>query len=304
MLAGGYHRGDHILLSGAPGSAKSTLCSLFAAASCERGDRTLYVSFDEGADQIVRNARSVGIELGPHRTSGLLDMYSTRTPRPNVAVQFSELRDRVIEHRARCLVIDPLSALSKITTHSPSVDPSQQFLDFLKRKGVTAVTTTLMAGHATDESTATGASTMADTWIHLSYLLQDGERNRALTIVKSRGTGHSNQMRELILSDEGVTLTDVFVSQGKVLMGMARWERKREDAATKESTEIATELRMLQLRLAQAEAVARLEVVRVEMKSRSAEIALLEDATQEATEEVEADKAQRAERRHADDQVS
>jgi circadian clock protein KaiC len=166
------------------------------------------------------------------------------------------------------------------------------------------VTTTLMAGHATDESTATGASTMADTWIHLSYLLQDGERNRALTIVKSRGTGHSNQMRELILSDEGVTLTDVFVSQGKVLMGMARWERKREDAATKESTEIATELRMLQLRLAQAEAVARLEVVRVEMKSRSAEIALLEDATQEATEEVEADKAQRAERRHADDQVS
>jgi circadian clock protein KaiC len=302
MLAGGYHRGDQVLLSGAPGSAKSTLCSLFAAASCERGERTLYVSFDEGADQIVRNARSVGIELGPHRASGLLAMYSTRT-HGHVAEQFAELRERVLQHRARCLVIDPLSALSTIT-ESPSVDPSQQFLDFLKRGGITVLCTSLMAGHAMDETTATGVSTIADTWIHLSYLLQDGERNRALTIIKSRGTGHSNQMRELILSDEGVTLTDVFVSQGKVLMGMARWERRREDAATKESTQIATELRRLQLRLAQAEAVARLQVVQVEIESRRAEIALLEDATQVATEAVEADKAGRGERRHADDLVS
>ena len=304
MLAGGYHRGDHILISGAPGTAKSTLCALFAAASCERGDRTLYVSFDEGANQIVRNGRSVGIELGPHRTSGLLDMYSTRTHGRNVTVQFAELRERVLQHRARCLIIDPLSALSKMVPHNPSVDSSQKFLDFLKREGITVVTTTLMAGLATDESTATGVSTIADTWIHLSYLLQDGERNRALTIVKSRGTGHSNQVRELILSDEGVTLTDVFVSEGKVLMGMARWERRREDAATKQRKQVETELRRLQLRLAQAEAAARLQVVQVEIESRRAEIAVMEDAAHVAKESVEADEALRAERRYADESVS
>jgi circadian clock protein KaiC len=304
MLGGGYHRGDHVLVSGAPGSAKSTLCALFAAASCERGDRTLYVSFDEGANQIVRNGRSVGIELGPHRASGLLGMHSTRTRGGNIDVQFGELRERVLAHRARCLVIDPLSALSMKLEHVASVDAAQQFLDFLKRQGVTVMNTTQMEGLNGSETTATGVSSIADTWIHLSYLVQDGERNRALTIVKSRGTGHSNQVRELILSDDGVTLTDVFVSQGKVLMGMARWERRREDAATKERTQVATELRRLQLRLAQAEAAARLQVVQVEMESRSAEIAVMEDAAHVAKEAVEADKVVRAERRHADDLVS
>ena len=112
MLRGGYHRGSNVLISGAPGTAKSTLSGLFAAAACERGERTLYVSFDEGANQIVRNLRSVGIHLAPHLKSGLLEMYSTRTRGPNVEDQFADLRAKVREHKPRCLVIDPLSALS------------------------------------------------------------------------------------------------------------------------------------------------------------------------------------------------
>jgi circadian clock protein KaiC len=304
MLGGGYHRGDHVLISGAPGSAKSTLCALFAATCCERGDRTLFVSFDEGADQIVRNGRSVGIELGPHRASGLLSMHSTRTRGANIEMQFSDLRERVLAHHARCLVVDPLSALSMKTGHAASLDVTQQFLDFLKREGVTVMNTTQMEGLNANETTAVGVSSIADTWIHLSYLVQDGERNRALTIVKSRGTGHSNQVRELVLSDDGVALTDVFVSQGKVLMGMARWERRREDAAIKQRTQVATELRRLQLRLAQAEAAARLQVVQVEIESRSAEIAVMEDAASEAEESIADAKAMRGERRHADEPVS
>ena len=129
-----------------------------------------------------------------------------------------------------------------------------------------------MDGLSTDEATATGISTIADTWIHLSYVVQDGERNRALTIVKSRGTGHSNQVRELTLSNDGVTLTDVFVAQGKVLMGVARWEWEQEELAAQERTKVAAELKRLQLQLAQAEAAARLQVVQTEMEARSAEI--------------------------------
>jgi circadian clock protein KaiC len=300
MLRGGYHRGTNVLISGAPGTAKSTLSGLFAAAACERGERTLYVSFDEGADQIVRNLRSVGVQLAPHLASGLLLMYSTRTRGPNIEDQFGELRARVRAHKPRCLVIDPLSALSTKVSHIASADAAQQFLDFLKGEGITVVNTSLMDGIRSDEATATNISTIADSWIHVSYVVQDGERNRALTIVKSRGTGHSNQVRELRLSDEGVSLTDVFVAQGRVLMGVARWEWEQAEQAAKKGTQDAAELKRLQLQLAQAEAAARLQVVQTEMEARSAEMALLAAATGSATRLLATDREVLRRMRHAD----
>jgi circadian clock protein KaiC len=303
MLRGGYHRGSNVLISGAPGTAKSTLCGLFAAAACQRGERTLYVSFDEGAAQIVRNLRSVGIRLAPHQKSGLLKIYSTRTRGPNVEDQFGALRALVLAHDPRCLVIDPLSALSAKTGHLASADAAQQFLDFLKGEGITVVNTSLMDGLSTDEAHATGISTIADTWIHVSYVVQDGERNRALTIVKSRGTGHSNQVRELALSSEGVSITDVFVAQGKVLMGVARWEWEQGEQAAKKRGQVATDLKRLQLQLAQAEAAARLQVVQTEMEARSAEIAVLALATGSASKLQVTDRAVLRKMRHADEEV-
>jgi len=303
MLQGGYHRGSNVLISGAPGTAKSTLAGLFAETACQRGERTLYVSFDEGAAQIVRNLQSVGIRLAPHQKSGLLKIFSTRTRGPNVEDQFGELRSQIQAHKPRCLVIDPLSALSAKLAHLASADAAQQFLDFLKGEGITVVNTSLMDGLSTDEATATGISTIADTWIHVSYIVHDGERNRALTIVKSRGTGHSNQVRELRLSNEGVTLTDVFIAQGKVLMGVARWEWEQEQQAATKRIQVATELKRLQLHLAQAEAAARLQVVQTEMEARSAEMAVLVDATGSASELVTTDREVLRKMRHADKDV-
>jgi len=301
MLRGGYYRGSDVLISGAPGTAKSTLAGMFAAAACERGERTLYVSFDEGAAQIVRNLGSVGIRLEPYLKSGVLRMYSTRTRGPNIEDQFGALRDKVRAHKPRCLVIDPLSALSTKVEHVASADASQQFLDFLKIAGITVVNTSLMDGPGTAEETATGISTIADTWIHVSYIVQDGERNRALTIVKSRGTGHSNQVRELTLSDDGATLTDVFVAQGKVLMGVARFEWEQEEQARGKRVQVAAELERLRLQLAQAEAAARLQVVQTEMEARSAEIAVLADATGSASRLLRTDHAVLRKMRHADE---
>jgi len=303
MLHGGYHRGSNVLISGAPGTAKSTLAGLFAAASCARGERTLYVSFDEGAAQITRNLKSVGINLAPCRKSGLLRIYSTRTRGPNVEDQFAALRRLILDQKPRCLVIDPLSALSTKVAHLASADATQQFLDFLKLQKITVVNTSLMDGLNMDEATATGISTIADTWIHVSYIVQDGERNRALTIVKSRGTGHSNQVRELTLSSEGVALTDAFIAQGKVLMGVARWEWEQEELATKQRNEVASELARLKLQISQAEAAARLLVVQTEMEVRTAEIALLATATGSATKLRRTDRAMLRKMRHADDDV-
>ncbi|MBC8085883.1 MAG: circadian clock protein KaiC [Phycisphaerae bacterium] len=300
MLHGGYYRGSNVLISGAPGTAKSTLAGLFAASSCLRGERTMYVSFDEGANQIVRNLRSVGIQLQPFVDSGLLKMYSTRTRGPNIEDQFGDLRHIVREHKPRCLVIDPLSALSSKSSHIASADSAQQFLDFLKVGGITVLNTSLLDGVSTDEATATGISTIADTWIHMSYIVQDGERNRALTIVKSRGTGHSNQVRELTLADDGVTLTDVFVAEGKVLMGVARWQWEQQGIAARQSAAEALDHKRLYLQRAQAEAAARLEVIRTEMEARSAEIALLVSTTGSATTVEATDLQVLREMRHAD----
>jgi len=302
MLHGGYYRGSSVLISGAPGTAKSTLAGLFAEAACERGERTLYVSFDEGAAQIVRNLCSVGIQLAPHVKSGMLKIYSTRTRGPNIEDQFGTLRAKILEYKPRCLVLDPISALSAKLAHVASADAAQYFLDFLKGEGITAVNTSMMDSVSDDETTSAGISTIADTWIHLSYLVQDGERNRALTIVKSRGSEHSNQVRELTLSSEGVTLTDVFVAQGKVLMGVARWEWEQEEQAGTRRIQVAAELKRLQLQLAQAEAAARLQVVQTEMEARSAEIALLADATGSASTLVTTDRAVLRRMRHADEE--
>lgn len=303
MLHGGYYRGSSVLVSGAPGTAKSTLAGLFAAAACARGERTLYVSFDEGAAQIVRNLRSVGIQLAPYVKSGMLKMYSTRTRGPNIEDQFGSLRAKILEYQPQCLVIDPLSALAMKLAHVASADAAQHFIDYLKSRGITTVNTSMVDGVNSDETTAAGISTIADTWIHLSYVIQDGERNRALTIVKSRGSEHSNQVRELSLSDQGVRLTDVFVAQGKVLMGVARWEWEQEERAETRRIQVAAELKRLQLQLAQAEATARLQVVQTEMEARSAEIALLADATGSATTLVRTDRDVLRRMRHADEEV-
>ena len=300
MLCGGYYRGSNVLISGAPGTAKSTLAGLFAAAACERGERVLYVSFDEGAAQIVRNLQSVNVHLGRFLKSGLLKMYSTRTRGPNVEDQFSDLRAKVRAHSPRCLIIDPLSALSTKMAHVASADAAQQFLDFLKGLGITVLNTSLLEGINTDEATATNISTIADTWIHLSYVVHEGERNRALTIVKSRGTGHSNQVRELTLADSGVTLTDVFVAHGKVLMGVARWEWEQVQEAERVQTRSDAEFKRLQLQLAQAEAGARLEAIKTEMDARSAEMALLADTTGTASTIRKTDSAMLRKLRHAD----
>lgn len=302
MLRGGYYRGSNVLISGAPGTAKSTLGGLFVAAACQRGERAMYVNFDEGADQITRNLSSVGIRLKPHQRSGLLKIYSTRTRGPNIEDQFGELRRLIRAHKPKCLVIDPLSALSSKLAHLASADATQMFLDYLKAEGITVINTSLLDGPDVSESTATGISTIADTWIHLSYVVHEGERNRALTIVKSRGSGHSNQVRELTLSDAGVSLTDVYTAQGQVLMGVARWEREQEERANKKQTLRASEIARVKLNSAQAEAAARLKAISTEMEVRKAEIALLSLEMASASSLIATDRIALRKLRHADDE--
>ena len=236
MLGGGYYRGSSILLSGSPGTSKTTLAGCFIAAACRRGERALFVSFDEAPAQIVRNLTSVGIKLAGYVKSGHLHVRSLRTGSQGPEGSGILVQREIAALRPQVLVVDPISALVDNPDAGQHRGIAQALIEFAKSLGTTAFVTALLGSSAPEEETTrSNVSTIADTWIHLSFRVLGGERNRALTIVKSRGMRHSNQVRELVLSRHGVTLADVYSAGGEVLVGTARLEKEQGEALAEQS---------------------------------------------------------------------
>ena len=275
MLGGGLFRGSSTLITGAPGTSKTTLAGKFVEAACRRGERALFVSFDEGADPIMRNLSSVGIQLKRHVKSGLLRMYSGRTEASSAEEHLIKLRSLIQEHQPRCLAIDPLSALSKAGGLGAARAVANRLIYMVKDSGATVVLTSLVEGNDPEvESTELRISTIADTWIHLSYLVRNGERNRALSIIKSRGTWHSNQVRELTLSEAGPVLTEVYTAGGNVLMGTLRWEKEAEESARKKRQSAEHENKRRELQFAEMEIRARIKALQLDLQRQQGELAM------------------------------
>jgi circadian clock protein KaiC len=285
MLNGGYYRGSSVLITGAPGTAKTSLATAFADAAARRGERTLYVSFDEAPEQILRNMASIGMRLRPLVEAGTLRLRSLRGRAESPEAQIARIRSLLRDADPQHLVIDPLSAVVQLGSESASEAAALQIIDVAKGAGITIVHTSLLgSAQPLSEQTPLGISTIADTWLHVSYLDQGGERNRALTIIKSRGTGHSNQVRELVLSEAGVTLADVYAAGGEVLMGTLRWEKENEERLAR-----ATVLRTQKAALALAETKAQIERLAREQAIQEAELEQLEiAAAEEASQRVSA----------------
>lgn len=187
------------------------------------------------------------------------------------------IKELVREHKPRCLVIDPVSAMIKAGGSLSALAASTELLRLAKTDWVTVVLTSLLQGSDPMEETSEIAiSTIADTWIHVSFVVQGGERNRALTVVKSRGTRHSNQVRELILSDDGVTLADVYTATGEVLMGTLRWEKERAEWAERRLRRAESEHKRRELETSEAETVSRLEVLKHALEATRAGLHLLQ----------------------------
>ena len=276
MLGGGYFRGSSIVISGAPGTSKTTLACAFINAACERGERALYVSFDEGGNAIRRNLTSVGICLEPHVQSGNLHLYSGRTEVCSAEEHLIRLSTLIAQHRPTCMVVDPLSALTKVGRSNTAQSVAGRLLHLAKNHGITLLVTTLVATDDVKMSTAElHVSTLADVWIHLSYLITGGERNRAINIVKARGTSHSNQVRELILSNDGLSLSDVYLAGGDVLMGTLRWEREAEERASRLAEAAELERRFRTLKAAESSAVARVTALNDELEGHRVELDML-----------------------------
>lgn len=304
MLAGGYLRGTTTLVTGAPGTAKSTLAGAFLEACCQRGEYALYVSFDEGPGELVRNLASVNLQLERFLDQGLLYIYSTKAEARNAAQHMVDILELIAEHRPTCLVVDPLSALNKAGGVSIGAGIAERLIGEVKAQGLTVLVTSLLEGSDPQwEATPLNISTVADTWIHLNYVVADGERNRALTIVKSRGTPHSNQVRELVLSREGLDLTDVFTAGGQVLMGTLRFEREASQRQETERRQEEMERQRQELAMAEAETLASLEALRLRLEGQRAQLARLEQE-QSAYQEKQEDQQERIFRLRKGDQTS
>ena len=275
MLGGGLFRGSSTLITGVPGTSKTTLAGKFVEAACRRGERTLFVSFDEGAEPIARNLSSVGIQLKPHVESGLLRMYSARTESIGAEDHLVKLKSLIREHRPRCMVIDPLSAIAKAGGLSAARAVANRLIYMVKDERVTVVITAINEGDDPQtEATELQISTIADTWIHLSYLIRSGERNRALTVIKSRGTWHSNQVRELVLSETGPMLADVYSAGGEVLMGTLRWEKEDEERAKTIQRRAEFDHKRGELQAAEADTHARIKALQQDLERQRLELAL------------------------------
>jgi circadian clock protein KaiC len=302
MLGGGYYRDASVLITGSPGTAKTTLSGAFAEAACRRGERTLFVSFDSDRTEVTRDLASVGIRLDRYLKNGCLRIISTRTMTGSAETYLVRIKALAKEHRARCLVIDPASAWSNpgndLTTHSVA----ERLIDWSKADGITLVCTMLLdeISRLTEGGSAWHISTLVDTWIHVNYLVQAGERNRGLSIIKSRGTAHSNQVRELILSDAGVTLTDTYTAGGEVLMGTLRWEKERADRVAHEVNEVAAKLKHVRLDAEEAELEVRLKAVQVELVAKQVEKELLARTTESGKGELSRGRTRMRELRGAD----
>ena len=256
LLGGGIYRGSSVLISGRPGTAKSTLAGSFALAAARRGERTLYVSFDEQEDRYVRNLTSVGIDLRGPIENGLVRFQSQSAYALRVTEHYLNLHRLLDAFDPHCLIIDPVSALLKAGAREEANMAIEHLIDQVRRQGITTVLTSLSAENDPEgEATLGQVSTLADTWIVLDYNVRAGERNRSLSIVKSRGSAHSNQQREVLLSKKGVELADAYEHGSEVLMGTALAARVRADAAAARRRQLQRQQRQLELeqRMEQAE---------------------------------------------------
>ncbi|MGH9347462.1 MAG: circadian clock protein KaiC [Vicinamibacterales bacterium] len=209
MLSGkGYYRGSTILVSGTAGTGKTSLAAHFLDAACRRGERCLCFLFEESPQQILRNMRSIGIDLEPHVADGLLQFHADRPSRYGLETHLVTMHRAVADVRPTVTVIDPVTNLMTVGTHSDVQAMLTRVIDHLKTENVTALLTSLTPGQTDIERTETAISSLMDTWVMLTNEAGNGAHHRALYVLKSRGMAHSNEVREFVLTDRGVQVLD------------------------------------------------------------------------------------------------
>ena len=232
MLGGvGFYRGSSVLLSGRAGTGKSSLAAHFVDAACRRGERSLYFAFEESQSQIVRNMRSIGLDLQPWVDQGLLQFEAARPTLHGLERHLVAMYKHARDFQPRVVVIDPITNFLSVGKQEEVKSMLMRLIDFLKANHITALFTSLT--HGVDlETTDVAVSSLMDSWLLLREVESNGERNRLLSVIKARGMAHSNQVRELLLTDQGVDLVHVYLGPGGALTGAARAAQEAQERAS------------------------------------------------------------------------
>ncbi|MFO7445381.1 MAG: circadian clock protein KaiC [Ignavibacteriaceae bacterium] len=273
MMGGkGYYRGSTVLVSGTAGAGKSSLLAHFINETCSRGEKCLYVAYEESEEQIKRNMKSIGINLSQWEDKGLLKFHVIRPTYYSLEMHLAIIHKITNEFEPRGVVIDPISNLTTIATINETNSLLTRLIDFFKVKKITTLFSNLVNGGTSIERTDVGVSSLVDTWILLFDMEANGERNRAIYILKSRGMEHSRQMREFVLSSKGIKLIDVYVSKEGILIGSARVAREALDnhmLEQRKEEKHALELNISKIRKA---AEAKIEAIRSEYEAQVIEM--------------------------------
>lgn len=207
MMGGkGFYRGSSILLSGTAGTGKTSLTATFVDAACRRGERCLYFAFEESPSQLLRNMLSIGLDLAPPLKKGLLQFHATRPTLYGLEMHLVTMHELVKEHKPAVVVLDPIDDLIAIGSPIEVKAAITRIIDFLKTDNITALFTSSTAEEGGIRMTVLALSSLIDTWISLRNIENNGERQRGLYILKSRGMAHSNQIRSFFLTDDGIAI--------------------------------------------------------------------------------------------------
>jgi circadian clock protein KaiC len=302
MVGGkGYYRGSSVLISGTAGTGKSSLAANFVDAASKRGERSLYFAFEESPQQIIRNMRSIGLNLEPWVKKGLLQFHASRPTLYGLETHLAVMHKQVQEFRPRVVIVDPISNLVHTGSAKEVRSMFLRLVDFLKSQQITALFTSLTSPDMKNlEQTDVGVSSIMDTWLLLRDIELGGERNRGLYILKSRGMSHSNQIREFILSDHGIDIRDVYLGPEGVLTGSMRLAQEARERAKKISHQSEIELKQRALKRKRAMLEAQIAALRAEFEGEEAEINRVLKKENQIVQQVKFDEKAMARSRQAD----
>jgi circadian clock protein KaiC len=222
MLGGGFYKSSSILLSGTAGTGKTNVAGNLVNDTCESGDKCLYIAFEESPQQVIRNLHSIGIDLNKHVQKDLLQFRAVRSSSQGLEMHLATLYKIIKEYKPAVVVMDPITTLASSGTQKDVQIMLSRMMDMLKAEKITCLLTSLTQGSDYLEQTENSVSSFADTWLLLRDYEVNGERNRLIYVLKSRGTNHSNQVREFVISNEGIKLVEVYLGEEGMLTGTAR----------------------------------------------------------------------------------
>jgi circadian clock protein KaiC len=300
MLGGkGFYRGSSILLSGSAGTGKTSLAATFADVACRRGERCLYFSFDETSSEILRNMGTIGLDLQPWVKKGRLQLQTARPFSYSLETHLARKIQSITEFAPDVLVMDSISGLDTTGSALEIKSALMRLLNWLKMKGITVMLTDLTIGSAAERPEA-AISSLVDTWLVLRDIESDGERNRGLHIMKSRGIASSNQVREFVVTDIGIQFTDVYIGPSGMLTGSARLAQEARERAERVSLDEEVERQQLTLECKRAALERQIAALRDEFSAEEATVTCIVSQDKKREASVALDKAEMGRNRQLD----